>query len=318
MRALSNFCFLLLLLSARLALAITPESGWWWNPQESGRGFSIEVQDRTIFMAGFLYTEQGAPFWFTAAGSYDDNANLFQADMTQFRNGQCITCGYRAPQQGALLGRVELRFRSPTQATLTWPGGTVAIERQIYGMRAGVEKLLGTFSFSTAGSTGSVHFGNWLTFSRSRVDATLGTVVEGFTENNRAAVASLTRDGGSVLVLVDSSTSFLQLYQIPLSFLGTRDGLGLWTSYLKSSATVPTPTALAHFARILPSISAAAKTIRAEPVSTEQMALMEQLMTIEARKQTSAAPMSDALSSEVRALQTILQIGVARAQSSQP
>jgi hypothetical protein len=308
MRVFATFCLTLLLLaSARFAFAITPESGWWWNPQESGRGFSIEVQDRTIFMAGFLYTEQGAPFWFTAAGSYNDSADTFQADMTQFRSGQCIGCSYRAPQQGANLGRVEIRFRSPTQATLTWPGGTIAIERQIYGTRAGAEKLLGSFAFSTAGSSGSLHNGQWLNFVRSRPDASLGTVVEGFTESNRVVVATLTRDGGSVLVLVDSSTGFYQLYQIPLSYLGTRDGLGLWTIYAKTATTVPTPTALAHFGRILPSVAAAAKVRQLSAPSAEKLALQQRLLALEALDAGKSKPADGALLADVQALQVHLQ-----------
>ncbi|MCM2326529.1 MAG: hypothetical protein NDI88_01435, partial [Lysobacter sp.] len=32
-----------------------PETGWWWNPAEDGRGFSLEVQGNNIFFAAFLY-----------------------------------------------------------------------------------------------------------------------------------------------------------------------------------------------------------------------------------------------------------------------
>ena len=44
-------------LSAALSLNLyagsshaAPENGWWWNPAQSGRGFSIEVQGDTMFL----------------------------------------------------------------------------------------------------------------------------------------------------------------------------------------------------------------------------------------------------------------------------
>jgi hypothetical protein len=42
------------LLSANMAFAVTPENGWWWNPAESGRGFNIETQNNTVFVATFV------------------------------------------------------------------------------------------------------------------------------------------------------------------------------------------------------------------------------------------------------------------------
>jgi hypothetical protein len=45
-----------------------PDSGWYFNPNESGRGFNIEIQGNTLFMAGFIYDTAGNPIWLGATG----------------------------------------------------------------------------------------------------------------------------------------------------------------------------------------------------------------------------------------------------------
>jgi len=47
-------------------------------------------------------------------------------------NGQTLFGSYVAPQ-GAIAGTVSVHFSDDRHGTLTWPGGTVAIERQIFG-----------------------------------------------------------------------------------------------------------------------------------------------------------------------------------------
>src|SRR5438128_12072338 len=66
------FCVvaLLALLCPRSSKAI--EGGWWWNPAESGRGFSIEVQGNTVFLAGYLYGQDGHATWVAASGAMSD------------------------------------------------------------------------------------------------------------------------------------------------------------------------------------------------------------------------------------------------------
>ena len=50
-------------------------------------------------------------------------------------------------------------------------------------------------------------------------------------------------------MLVDASTSYYESYLIPVSFFGSREGSGLWATYLKTQ-TAPLPSAFAHIARI--------------------------------------------------------------------
>jgi len=238
--------------------ALTPESGWWWNEAESGRGFSIELQNNTIFMSGFLYDISGAPLWFVASGPYSQSANRFEGDMLSLRGGQCITCSYRAATIQPSLGRIQLHFDSPSSASMTWPGGNLAIKRQIFGVASDIEKLFGTFAFSTAGNSNRVHFGNWLTFSQTINDANLGKVAVGATEGGRTVVAAFNAQRTSILVLVDASTSYYESYLIPVSFFGSREGSALWSTYLKTQ-TPPSPSAYAHIARIFAASATAAQ-----------------------------------------------------------
>ncbi len=276
---------LVTLLWASLSHALTPESGWWWNESESGRGFSIELQNNTIFMSGFLYDASGAPLWFVASGPYSQTANSFEGDMLNLRGGQCITCSYRAATIQPSLGRIQLRFVSPSTASITWPGGNLAIKRQIYGVAPDIEKLFGTFAFSTAGTSNRVHFGNWLTFTQTINDANLGKVAVGTTEGGRTVVAAFTSaERTAILVLVDASTSYYESYLIPVSFFGSREGSGLWTTYLKTQ-TAPLPNAFAHMARIFAASPSPTLAPSAAPMATP---------TISAKAQTSALQSADA------------------------
>lgn len=67
-----------------------PQPGWWWNPNESGRGFSIEVSQNTLVMAGYLYDTSGRATWYTSAGPMANNT-LYQGTLQSFGNGQTLT-----------------------------------------------------------------------------------------------------------------------------------------------------------------------------------------------------------------------------------
>ena len=45
-------------------LANQPENGWWWNEDESGRGFFMEWQGESLDVAGYMYDEQGNSVWY--------------------------------------------------------------------------------------------------------------------------------------------------------------------------------------------------------------------------------------------------------------
>lgn len=264
---------LLLCLFSTVSNALTPESGWWWNESESGRGFSIELQNNTIFMSGFLYDSAGAPFWFVTSAPYSQTTNQFEGDMLSLRGGQCITCTYKPAILQPTVGRIKILFSSPSTATITWPGGTLPITRQIYGVSSGIDRLFGTFAFSVV--TGTLHNGQWITFNQTMQDPSLGTIAIGKTESNRTVVAAFNAEKTLVLVLVDSSTSYYQSYVIPTTFFGSREGTALWTIYLKTQ-TPPTPNTFAYFSKVFspspqPSIAPQTATPKSATAKSEDL-----------------------------------------------
>jgi len=110
-------------LPALAANTVQPDTGTWWNPAESGRGFFIETQGDTVALSGFLYNDSGKPIWFIASGTLAGDSV----------SGTMRTYGFGP--LGANLGTLTLHFTSANSATLTWPGGMETISR--FGIGAG-------------------------------------------------------------------------------------------------------------------------------------------------------------------------------------
>ena len=100
-----------------------PESGWWWNPAESGRGFAIEFQGSNVFVCGFMYDDAGLPVWYLTAGAMA-TPTRYEGAWQRFANGQASGGPWRAPivvQPDA--GAVVLSFTDPRNGTMTLPDG---------------------------------------------------------------------------------------------------------------------------------------------------------------------------------------------------
>src|SRR5580698_8466324 len=96
----------------------TAQTGWWWNPAESGRGFAIEVQGGSMYLAGYMYDSSGNPLWYLANGPMGTTVN-FQGVWTQYANGQTLTGAYQVPTVvNNNAGNVTLQFTSPYAAAL--------------------------------------------------------------------------------------------------------------------------------------------------------------------------------------------------------
>lgn len=128
------------------AHAYEPESGLWWNPAESGTGFTIDLQDD--FMAVTIYGggSNGEAKWYLAANRLDGNA-YFEADLLAFSGVQPIGQPWHGEGIPESIGRLKIVFDPDDnrRATLTWPNGrSIPIERQEFYFvrpedRAGVQ-----------------------------------------------------------------------------------------------------------------------------------------------------------------------------------
>lgn len=109
--------------------AIRPETGIWWNPAEPGRGFVLEYGQGFTAFSSFFYADDGRPDWATTAVRYDGSVPRIEGPLNQFRDGQALLAPFREAQAAPSPGVATVRFDGPARATLTWPGGTVPIQR---------------------------------------------------------------------------------------------------------------------------------------------------------------------------------------------
>jgi hypothetical protein len=106
-----------------------PQTGWWWNPLEGGRGFSIEVQGNNLFFAAFHYEASGRATWNVSPGPISLGGSFFTSDLYSVAGGQTLGGPYHAAN-ATRVGAITLAFSDASHGTMTWPGGTVPIERQ--------------------------------------------------------------------------------------------------------------------------------------------------------------------------------------------
>jgi len=100
-----------------------PYVGWWWNEQESGRGFSLAVEGGHLFLIGYMYDLAGNPVWYLSAGTMTSPTS-YAGPLQQFANGQTLTGPYRAPGAPVNVGQVAITFSADDVATITLSDGT--------------------------------------------------------------------------------------------------------------------------------------------------------------------------------------------------
>ena len=109
-----------------------PESGWFWNAAEGGRGYAIEVQNGQMFMAMFHYAADGSPTWQVVQNNMDSNGNITGADFLKYANGQTLTSPYVSPAAPVVDGAVSTSFGNPCGGALTI-NALPSIQLQKYG-----------------------------------------------------------------------------------------------------------------------------------------------------------------------------------------
>ncbi len=121
------------------ATLAAPQSGWWWNAGEGGRGYAIEIRNGGLFMAGFLYERNGDPTWFVVNGPMSD-ARTFSGQMLRYEAGQTLTGSYKSPNYLGEVGAIRLEFSSATAGRIFWPdGSSTSIQR--YDIVSGGSRL---------------------------------------------------------------------------------------------------------------------------------------------------------------------------------
>jgi hypothetical protein len=107
-----------------------PETGWWWNIAEGGRGYSVEVQGHNIFFAAFHYDVSGRSTWHVATGPTSLDGSLYSnKPLYAASGGQTLAGPYRGKPTVTEIGKITLAFADKRTGTMIWPGGVVPIER---------------------------------------------------------------------------------------------------------------------------------------------------------------------------------------------
>jgi hypothetical protein len=192
-----NFVFRVLALSASfLALADSasagtvggPTMGLWWNPNESGRGYEIDLQGDTMIVTTYVYEQSGDPIWYLSSGTYDHTTGVFQSAYDVFANGQCFGCPYAAPDHTGDAGPITITFTTNQTATQTYPGGSTDIVKFQYGFPSRTEVLYGEWAFSY--ENGGAVNGDWIVFDTPYTDPASGTqFVSGHAVGNATTTA---------------------------------------------------------------------------------------------------------------------------------
>jgi alpha-tubulin suppressor-like RCC1 family protein len=111
----------------------TPQAGWWWNPAEPGRGFSLEIQNNTMLIAGYMYDTNGNPIWYSSQGTMAGPLT-YQGNWVQYGNGQTLTGAFQSSSVvNSNVGALTIQFSSPTAGTMTLPDGRqIPFERFLF------------------------------------------------------------------------------------------------------------------------------------------------------------------------------------------
>jgi hypothetical protein len=110
-----------------------PESGWWWNEQEAGRGFFLEWQGGNLDIAGYMYDEAGNSTWYLTTGIIGgtEAARSFGGNWWSFGNGQTLTGPWKPNTRlSDNVAPVTIQFSGPDTAFMTLPNGrTTSLRR---------------------------------------------------------------------------------------------------------------------------------------------------------------------------------------------
>lgn len=230
------FFFTLNLIVLGKAHALLPESGWWWNPSESGRGFNLEIQDDGLYFSTFIYNSDGSPQWYTAYGQISANGS-FSGPLTTFRGGQCIECEYRAPQLQASPGNISIQFTSESTGILSWLGRTTPIQRFAFTVQQpGTNKfLLGEWAIVDGSKSFPLYYGERITFKQTQIINGI-EIAYGNRSGKSGSVNTAigTVDDGDYYILLDTSTSYYTAYLFTAG--GLNSGTGRSWTFLKTSS----------------------------------------------------------------------------------
>ena len=185
--------FLLSLIVAAPAVAMFPENGWYWNKNESGRGFNIEIQDNLLFMSAFMYDVAGKQVWYTSAGRMTSDRD-YTGVLYLTLNGQCLGCPYAGPPGYVNAGQVTIKFTTASTADIVMSGVPIKVERHQWGIdfTSTAQPLLGEWAITHEDPDRPGYYGGeTLTFDTVKWSAAAGmNAAYGYRGSDKSRVAA--------------------------------------------------------------------------------------------------------------------------------
>lgn len=227
------------------ANAILPESGFYWVKGESGRGFTLEMQQNLLFLATYTFTESGVPIWYVAGGPMTSDRD-WEADVSEVTGGTSFDKGFRAVTSKTV-GKARLAFSDESTATLTFLGTPLTISRFEFAFdssAAGPDILLGEWAVSRVeGDQFGRYGGDRLAFGAVRPQPPLNVpTAVGLRLGSPTQTVLAVRDSasGRYFVVVDEGDGTLTRYEFKLT--GVMKAEGSWVRYAATASPIPAAT----------------------------------------------------------------------------
>lgn len=234
--------WLLLTTGAANGYNLAPEDGLWWNPLESGRGWTFETQNDITVVTHYTYRADGSSTFFTTSGAWDDVNGVLVGSVFSASGGQCVGCPYSAPTNQSL-GIIRFEFTSRISGRAVYPNGTIIPIQKYQFVYADPKTYLKGMWATTWVMHGGGSFSHFIRFNANC--STCGTansysVIGDITVTEsagRVAVGQLIPNSGNrFLVLVDAEPDYWDFYYVAAEKDGWR---GFACTRLK---TEPFPT----------------------------------------------------------------------------
>jgi hypothetical protein len=165
-----------------------PSPGLWYDPDESGRGYVIDVQGDTMIVTSYVYDAQHNPIWYLSSGTYNHDTGVFTSTYDSYTGGQCFGCAYTAPTAHVGSGGpISITFSTNQTATITYNGGFSNIVKFAYGFPTRTDVLFGEWALSY--ETGGNVTGDWVVFDESYTDPSGAVFVKGHVAGDATVTA---------------------------------------------------------------------------------------------------------------------------------
>jgi hypothetical protein len=215
------------------ASAALPDGGWYYSTALNEQGFNIEIQDNTLFVAGFTYDASGNPIWVVSGGVMQSD-HTYTGTLYKTSGGQTIGGAPREAVETEY-GTISLTWTTTANINATLNGHSFALVRNQFGIdfTSTTQPLLGELSFVEG--IGGVFFGDRITFTHTQI-VNGQTYAVGYASGNtsRLATGQYVPGLGKWTILLDSSPSYYEYFT--LTFTGVNFVEGEASTYLKGSS----------------------------------------------------------------------------------